>query len=62
MGPRISDCMHTRRCGPRPQAGTLQRTGIDAPSWRRLQGRFFEDEIRPNLKHKKRGLLGMASE
>ena len=27
-----------------------------------LQGRFFEDEIRPGLKHKKRGLLGMASE
>lgn len=25
-----------------------------------MQGRFFEDEIRPHLKHKKRGLLGMA--
>jgi hypothetical protein len=27
-----------------------------------LQGRFFEDEIKPHLKHKKRGLLGMAGE
>lgn len=26
------------------------------------QARFFEDEVRPHLKHKKRGLLGMASE
>lgn len=24
------------------------------------QGRFFEDEIRPHLKHTRRGLLGMA--
>lgn len=27
-----------------------------------LQARFFEDEIHPNLKHMKRGLLGMAGE
>lgn len=26
------------------------------------QARFFEDEIRPTLKHKRRGLVGMASE
>ena len=32
------------------------------PSSRPYQARFFEDEIRPHLKHKKRGLLGMASE
>ena len=25
-----------------------------------LQARFFEDEIRPHLKHKRKGLLGMA--
>lgn len=25
------------------------------------QARFFEDEIRPTLKHKKKGLVGMAS-
>ena len=25
------------------------------------QARFFEDEIRPSLKHKRRGLVGMAS-
>lgn len=26
------------------------------------QARFFEDEIRPGLKHTKRGMVGMASE
>lgn len=26
------------------------------------QARFFEDEIHPHLKHKKKGVLGMASE
>ena len=26
------------------------------------QARFFEDEIRPELKHKQRGVVGMASE
>lgn len=26
------------------------------------QARFFEDEIRPALKHKKKGMVGMASE
>jgi cyclophilin family peptidyl-prolyl cis-trans isomerase len=25
------------------------------------QARFFEDEIRPHLRHKKKGILGMAS-
>lgn len=25
-----------------------------------MQGRYFEDEIRPHLKHKRKGLLGMA--
>ena len=25
------------------------------------QARFFEDEIRPHLKHKQRGMVGMAS-
>jgi hypothetical protein len=25
------------------------------------QSRFFDDEIRPNLKHNRRGLVGMAS-
>ena len=25
------------------------------------QARFFEDEIRPHLKHKRRGVVGMAS-
>ncbi len=25
------------------------------------QAKFFEDELRPHLKHAKRGLLGMAS-
>ncbi len=25
------------------------------------QARFFEDEIRPHLRHKKKGVLGMAS-
>ena len=26
------------------------------------QGRFFEDEIRPHLKHKKKGMVAMAGE
>jgi peptidyl-prolyl cis-trans isomerase-like 4 len=26
------------------------------------QARFFEDEIRPQLKHTKKGMVGMASE
>lgn len=26
----------------------------------RMQARYFEDEIRPHLKHKRKGLLGMA--
>ncbi len=26
----------------------------------RMQARYFEDEIRPHLKHKHKGLLGMA--
>ena len=25
------------------------------------QARFFEDEIRPHLKHRRRGMVGMAS-
>jgi len=25
-----------------------------------MQARYFEDEIRPHLKHKHKGLLGMA--
>jgi peptidyl-prolyl cis-trans isomerase-like 4 len=25
------------------------------------QARFFEDELRPHLKHKKKGIVGMAS-
>ena len=31
---------------------------VPIPSW--MQARFFEDEIKPHLKHKKRGLLCMA--
>ncbi|KAL4423813.1 hypothetical protein ABPG75_001114 [Micractinium tetrahymenae] len=47
------------------QSGDPTNTGTGGESvWGVLYGeqaRFFEDEIRPNLKHKKRGLLGMAS-
>lgn len=48
------------------QTGDPTNTGRGGESvWGLLYGeqaRFFEDEIRPGLKHKRRGLVGMASE
>ncbi len=48
------------------QTGDPTNTGKGGDSiWGVLYGdqaRFFDDEIRPHMKHRKRGLLGMASE
>lgn len=48
------------------QTGDPTNTGRGGDSiWGVLYGeqaRFFEDEIRPHLKHKKKGVVGMASE
>eukprot|EP00959_Pyramimonas_sp_CCMP1952_P071712 1497852-Pyramimonas_sp.AAC.1 len=47
------------------QTGDPTGTGTGGDSIFRLlygdQARFFEDEIRPEIKHKKKGMLGMAS-